>query len=250
MASSDDTKFLTGGGGLHQYENRQERESTEALSKYFEEIEGHVERHIGPVELIYDDVESSSVQIDIMVVPATSDRRFHYLVTSGMSNQPMHLNKDISDAEEWQFAELVMALPKYWPVSDEVAMQKAEWFYPIEHLKFLARIPERFNSWLSVGHSIPLAEPSKQIGPKCDMTGFVLDYPVLGGDSFTKMKTWDDNVVRFYGVYPVYCSEMEHKLKKGYHSLQDKFKENQVMEIFDPLRDNVLSTGWRRVLGW
>ena len=167
-----------------------------------------------------------------------------------MSSQAMHLGDTVTDEREWQFAELVIALPKYWPVADEIAMQKIEWYYPVEHLKFLARIPERFNSWLSLGHSVPVSDPPKPIGPKCDMTGFVIDYPVLGGESFRRMRTWDGNIVKFYGVYPVYGNEMEHKLKRGFNSLKDRFEEKQVLEIFDPYRENVLSTGWRRMLGW
>ena len=236
---------------IMRYETAQECEqSKNQACRYFDEIEGHVERHIGAVEYIYDEIASDSPVIDIMVVPANSDRRFHYLVTSGMSNQAMHLNKDIPNAEDWQLAELVIALPSYWPIADEIAMQRPEWFYPIEHLKFLARIPESFKSWLSVGHSVPNAEQAKSIGPKCDMTGFVLDYPFLGGDSFTKMKTWDGNTVRFYGVFPVYCSEMDYKLKKGYANLREKFAENDVMEIFDPKRDNVIPKTWRDLLSW
>ncbi len=250
MSSSDDRKFSPGGSMIMRYETMQDCEPTPQVSRYFDEIEGHVERHIGPVEYVYDELHKDSASIDVMVVPANSDRRFHYLVTSGMSNHPMHLNKDIPNASDWSHAELVMALPKYWPVADEKAMQKEEWYYPIEHLKFLARIPQSFNSWLSVGHSIPNAEPSKPIGPRCDMTGFVIDYPYIAGDRFSKMKTWDNTLVRFYAVYPVHCVEMEYKLKKGYDHLREKFTENNVLEIFDPMRRPVVQQGWKNLLGW
>ena len=250
MTSSDDTKYSSGVSRGLGYESTREFEPLENLSRYFEEIEGHVERHIGPVELVYDEISRDNHPIDIMVVPANSDRRFHYLITSGMSNKPMHLSKNISNSENWRFAELVMALPSYWPVTDQISMQQQEWFYPIEHLKFLARIPQTYKSWLSIGHSIPNSEPAKQIGPECDMTGFVLDYPVLGGESFTKMTSRDKNVIRFYAVYPVYSSEMDLKIKKTYSSLRKRFAENKVIEIFDPQRTNSVPSGWRSLLSW
>lgn len=248
MASSDDTKFLPGGSRRLQFEAQQDCETTNELARYFDEIDGHVERHIGRVELIYDEAVPDVVPVNVMVVPANSDRRFHYLVTAGMSNQPMHLSKSITDAEEWSYAELVMALPGYWPITDEKAMQNPEWYYPVEHLKYLASFPELRNTWLSLGHSIP-CKKGTTIGPNCDMTGFVLDYPMLGGESFTKMQTWDGNLVRFYAVYPVYCSEMDYKIKKEYTSLRSRFKERQIMEIFDPERENVVQSGWRKYLG-
>ncbi|MEM7619263.1 MAG: suppressor of fused domain protein [Pseudomonadota bacterium] len=248
MASSDDNKFLQGRGRIVRSKTSYEQKTPNHVAFHFEEIEGHVERHIGPVQFVYHDLASSDLPIDIMVVPATSDRRFHYLVTSGMSDVSMSLPSRITHQHRYRYAELVMALPKYWPVADEQAMTSKRWGYPVEHLKFLASVPHRFESWLSIGHSIPNGEPVETLGPDCDMTGFVLDHPVIGGESFCKLQTRKRKIINFYAVYPTYGVEMEHKLKKGYASLRKNFAQNNVMELFEPKRSPVISnTTWPRL---
>lgn len=255
MSSSDDYKFSPHKPSLDNielsdYETAYDAKERSHIALHFEEIEGHVERHIGPVQVVYHDLVSKDFPVDVMVVPATSDRRFHYLVTAGMSDHCMHLPARVEKPGHYRYAELVMALPSYWPVFDEKAMLSSRWGYPIDHLKFLASVPNRYRSWLAVGHSVPHKEPVEPLGPDCEMTGFVLDYPVIGGEDFCKFKARQNKTINFYGVYPVYPSEMSHKLKKGYASLRTKFSEHHVMELFDPKRAPVISHSWSRLLNW
>lgn len=250
MASSDDFKYSPGKSRVVHYETAYDGKPQEHCALHFHEIEGHIERHIGAVKVVYHDLNPGHVPVDIMVVPATPDRRFHYLVTAGMSDMPMQLPSHIKNQHSYRYAELAIALPKYWPIYDEVAMTGKRWGYPVEHLKFLASIPSRFKSWLSIGHSVPNGEPVEAIGPDCDMTGFVLDYPVIGGEGFEQLKTRNGKKINFYAVYPVHDVEMEHKLKKGYASLRKHFSNHKVMEIFDPKREVTVSNSWSQLLRW
>ncbi len=249
MTASDDRKYTAGWTRIIRYESARDFEEQDQLSYHFEEIEGHIERNIGPVQSVYHEVVSDMIHLDILVVPANSDRRFHYLVTSGMSDLAMQVSSKLPEGDAWRFSELVIALPSYWPVLDENAMQQKKWSYPVDHLKFLARMPHKFGSWLSIGHSIPHFDSSKPIGPECKMSGFVLDYPILGGENFTSMETRDGKTIRFYAVYPVHNSEMQYKLRKGYPHLRKLFVKNFVTEIFDPKRENLARNRWRHFVG-
>ena len=240
MASSDNWKFASGNAQMLRFESNIEDKNSLKTSSHLEEIQGHIERNIGPVKALFNELESDTIHLDILIVPATSDRKFHYLVTSGMSDLPMLIDPRYSDSEGWCFAELVIALPKYWPLFDSEKMQSERWNFPIEHLKFLARMPHKYDSWISVGHSIPNFESKKRIGPNCEMSGFVIDNPVLGGEEFTFLNTRAGKEIRFCGVYPIYQNEMQYKVRKGYSALQTLFREKSVTEIFYPDRPSLV----------
>lgn len=236
MASSDNWKLASGNAQMVWFESDIEEKKTLQTSLHLEEIQGHIERNIGPVKALFNELESDTIHLDILIVPATSDRKFHYLVTSGMSDLPMLVDPRNSDSEGWCFAELVIALPGYWPLFDSKKMQFERWNFPIEHLKFLARLPHKYDTWISTGHSIPNFESKKRIGPNCEMSGFVIDNPVLGGENFINLKTRDGKKIHFCAVYPVYQKEMEYKIRKGHSALQFIFREKSVTEIFQPDR--------------
>lgn len=54
-----------------------------------EEIEAHIERHVGKISMVFHEVLSDIVHIDIHQIPPTDDRPYWTLVTSGMSDLPM-----------------------------------------------------------------------------------------------------------------------------------------------------------------
>ncbi|MGI9380299.1 MAG: suppressor of fused domain protein [Methyloligellaceae bacterium] len=201
-----------------------------------EEIQGHVERHIGPVEMLCYEQDPDTVRVDILIVPATSDRNFHYLVTSGMSSLPMLADPQNTEVECWHFSELVMALPGDWPLFDAKKMQNDRWNFPIRHLNFLSRMPHKYDTWLSVGHSIPNFESKKRITSDCEVDGFIIDHPVLGGENFRNYVTREGKNIHFCGLYPVYSNEMQYKLRKGFSALSEIFRKNNLTEIFYPER--------------
>lgn len=75
-----------------------------------EKIQQHVERFIGKVDMVYHEIISDFVHLDIFLVNPTPERNFFTLVTSGMSQRPM---KAPPGAEKFQYAELMICLPSY-----------------------------------------------------------------------------------------------------------------------------------------
>ena len=80
-------------------------------------VSEHVDRHIGPIRNVFHlSWIPSPVHVDVHHVPADGERRFHALVTSGMSERAMHRP---AGAHDDRYAELVMLLPESWPFSED-----------------------------------------------------------------------------------------------------------------------------------
>ncbi|MGI9569726.1 MAG: hypothetical protein ACR2PH_08315, partial [Desulfobulbia bacterium] len=78
MASSDNWKLASGNAQMVWFESDIEEKKTLQTSLHLEEIQGHIERNIGPVKALFNELESDTIHLDILIVPATSDRKFHY----------------------------------------------------------------------------------------------------------------------------------------------------------------------------
>ena len=76
-----------------------------------EQISGHIEQHLGPIETVFHEIASDMVHIDVHFVKPTSTFPFVRLVTSGMSDLPMTTPEE---SEAPQFAELLITLPADW----------------------------------------------------------------------------------------------------------------------------------------
>ena len=66
--------------------------------------------------IVFHELISDQVHIDLHWVKPTAERPFHTLVTSGMSNLPMTTPPG---AEEVRYAELSICLPADWKLSEE-----------------------------------------------------------------------------------------------------------------------------------
>src|SRR5262252_5972451 len=73
----------------------------EAISRHADSILGEPKQHL-------HEHYSPDIHIDLIHYPATVERRFQYLLTSGMSDRPM---KDGASPVDEPFLELTLALP-------------------------------------------------------------------------------------------------------------------------------------------
>ncbi|MBT9176653.1 MAG: hypothetical protein DDT20_00974 [Firmicutes bacterium] len=70
-------------------------------------IDAHIERHVGKTDVVFHEIISNLVHIDVHVVRPTKQRPFATLVTSGMSAKPMPAPKG---CENLALAELALCL--------------------------------------------------------------------------------------------------------------------------------------------
>lgn len=204
-------------------------------------ISQHIEQHVGPAEMVFHEVVSDLVHIDVHHVPPDENRNFHTLITSGMSERPMTVPEG---AEEYRFAELMLCLPDDWPVTVE-AFQDERNYWPVRLLKVLARLPHEYDTWLGIGHTIPNGgdEPT----PYADNTQFccAMIVPAIPfGKDFRKMKAPDGRAINFYSVWPLTADEVAFKLKQGYDDLVDKLLNAGVTDVIDINRTNATRRRW------
>ena len=109
--------------------------------KTLEEISEHIEKHVGPIQMVWHEIISDLVHIDLHYISPSENRDFHVFVTSGMSDKPMNTPEG---AENCKYAELLVSLPSYWPVAEE-SIKDEENYWPLRMVKRLARMPHEYD---------------------------------------------------------------------------------------------------------
>jgi hypothetical protein len=197
-------------------------------------LEAHYEQHLGP-STVWHELISDLIHIDLYMHPPTATRDYTVLTTIGMSALPMTAPPG---AEEARFAELMIALPASWPLTQE-AFENEDHYWPLRWLKQLARLPHEYDTWLSYGHTVPNGDPAEPLAGNTRMSGVVLLPPINFGDDFTTATLEDGSPVHLWAVIPLYPEEMDLKLREGVDALFPGFEKNGVSELLDVGRPSV-----------
>ncbi|MEO0468054.1 MAG: suppressor of fused domain protein [Bacteroidota bacterium] len=223
------------GAPIYRHEADEEREAMlpPAEVKALEEITDHIEAHIGPVEMVFHEMVSDRIHVDIHWVKPGPDRPFHSLITSGMSDLPMEVPKGL---EALRFAEVSICLPPDWPMSQEAFQNEAN-YWPIRMLKVIARFPHEYNTWLGFGHTIPYGNPPMAFADNTKMNTILLMPTIVFGEAFHQL-TLAERSIHFYSLIPLYQEEVEKKMQKGVESLFDGFDQYGVTDILAVNRPN------------
>lgn len=200
-----------------------------------EEISNHIEKHIGEIYRVFHELVSEHVHIDVHWVKPTKERPFHTLVTSGMSDKPMNTPDGVDDCE---FAELSICLPEDWKISEEDFKDERN-YWPIRWLKYLARFPHEYNTWLGYGHTIPNGDPAEPFADNTELNTMVLLPTILFAGDFQTLHLKDKSI-DFYTLIPIYTEEVNLKLKKGVEALFDGFDKFGVSDVVNLNRPNTV----------
>jgi hypothetical protein len=208
-------------------------------SEAIEQISAHIAQHVGPVEGVLHELISDLVHIDIHCVAPTPERPFHTLVTSGMSDKPMTVPPG---AEEFRYAELMLCLPADWPMEHDDFEDEAN-YWPIRSLKFLARLPHEYETWLGFGHTVPNGDPPEPFAENTKLCCCLVVPPVTVPEAFHQLWLSDDKIINFYAVLPLYAEEVDFKLKHGAEKLLERFDKLGVNEVLEIRRKNACKRG-------
>jgi hypothetical protein len=199
-----------------------------------EKVGKHIEQHIGKVETVFHEIVSDLVHVDVHFVPASKDRDFHTLVTSGMSDKPMQKAPNPA----FQFAELMISLPPTWIVTYESFKDERN-YWPIRWLKILARFPHEYDSWIWQGHTLPNGDPPQPFATNTKLCCLMLLQPLSAHEEFGTLAINDKKTIHFFTLVPLYKEEMEFKLRKGVGELLELFNKEGITDILDISRKNV-----------
>jgi len=230
-------RYTKSGQPVYKYDTTPEYQKPNSCNSAMEEIVKHFEKHIGTAKNTYHEIVSNFVHIDIHIIPPDGTRDYYTLFTTGMSD----LRMSVPDgAEDFKNAELMICLPKSWPVSEKDLKDERN-YWPIRWLKMLARFPHEYNTWLGFGHTMPNGDPAKPFNSNTRLCCMMLSTPTIA-ENIDEFKRLDVNYykqINFYSVLPVYKEEMNFKLDNSAEDLIVKFKENNINEILNLDRINV-----------
>lgn len=226
------------GAPIHRYQAA-EREFEPALgdSENIEEITRHIEEYIGPVKTVFHELISDIVHIDVHIVAPTPERNHYTLVTSGMSDKAMTPPAEYPDLK---YSELMICLPPDWPMSSEEWKEHKN-YWPVHMLKFLARFPHEYKTWLWSMHTLPHGDPPQPFAPDTNLCGMILLPPVTVRSEFQELKISDEKTIYFHALVPLHADEMDLKLKRGAEALFDGFNRNGVSELLKPGRPSSIT---------
>src|SRR5262245_20285065 len=89
------------------------------------EVDGHIRKHVGSVTTVFHELASDELHIDVHHVKPSLLRRFHLLVTSGMSAIAMQTGVD---STAFRHAELCILLEPQWHVAHD-AFTDERWYW-------------------------------------------------------------------------------------------------------------------------
>jgi hypothetical protein len=151
-----------------------------------------------------------------------------------MSDKPMTVPEG---AEEYRYAELMLGLPADWPMTGE-EFEADDNFWPVALLKFLARFPHEFETWIGPAHTIPNGDPPEPFSTNTDLCCALIVPPLMAPNEFQTLRVNDEKTIQFHGVIALYREELELKLKKGMDALTERLDAKGVSELLDIKRKN------------
>ena len=233
--SKDENIVSMSGDRIFRYTDGEKEWEAPHGEECIQEISDHIERHIGNIHMVYHEILSDTVHIDVHHVAPTQDRPFHTLITSGMSDLPMKVPEG---AGSGKYMELMVTLPGNWEISKE-SFEDERWYWPVRQLKYLARFPHKFDTWFGWAHTIPNGDPAEPFAENTLLNGVILLPSINVPEQFYALQIDENKTIGFFSVIPLYEEEMDLKLRKGSDELLEKFDKYGISDIVDIKRRNV-----------
>lgn len=144
-----------------------------------------------------------------------------------------------AEVDSTRYMELMVTLPENWKI-DEESFKNEKWYWPVRQLKFLARFPHKFETWLGFGHTIPNGDPAEPFAENTKLSGSIILPSVNVPEEFALLEIDKEKVIEFHCVVPLYDEEMNLKLNKGTDPLLDKFDKYGISDLITADRKNVV----------
>lgn len=197
---------------------------------YVDAVSSHIEKHIGPIEMVWHEIVSDLVHIDVYHVAPTKERAFHTLVTGGMGEAPM------SGPQGSLYGELLTVLPSDWRLTKEDFKEEANW-WPVRMLKACARMPHEYDTWLGPGHTVPNGDPPEPFAAGTNLCGVMMTMPY----SFHPDSSFFEHAGHNVGILqmiPLTLAETEYKLNHGAERLEHEFNalKLRIPDLYRPGR--------------
>jgi hypothetical protein len=233
----DIKEYSESGSPIYRHQNQEPREFRAPVSNPAQgEIDTHISKYMGNVDNVFHEVVSDLIHVDIYISHPSPERNYYTLITSGMSSLPMHPSDEY---QAYKYTELFLCLPSTWPMTDS-EFRKDENYWPFRCLKYLARFPHEYKTWIWKYHTIPNGNPMRSYSPNTKLSCAMLSFPTKFEKEFYKLRISQNKTIYFHSVLMLYKEEIEYKLKHGAESLMELFNSNGISELVDIKRNSVV----------
>jgi hypothetical protein len=203
------------------------------------DIDEHIKTNFGEVSRIFHEILPVKIHVDLNLIEPNESRNYYALVTSGLSTLPMSTPPDYSQCK---YSELYMCLPREWSMNEKTLEDEVN-YWPFRCLKFLARFPHEYKTWIWNMHTIPNENPIKPFAKNTKLCCSLLSTPKRLPEKAYRLRINKDKTIFFHSVIPIYREEMEYKLKHGAEALLGRFDKDHVDELLDVSRMSVVKKG-------
>ncbi len=182
-------------------------------------------KHFGPVHpLALRDIVPRAPAIAIHRIPASDERPYQTLFTTGMSSRRMIPPIDNDETAKFCYAELFIQLPADWPLDlDSLADPDRSW--PVRWLRFIGTYPHQAGEWLGGPIAIvPNGEPLAPFAPNSPFTSILLvaERNFLSREGLT---------IQLYRLTPIFTEEREFEKREGMEALFKAFTRKKVSMV-------------------
>ncbi len=206
---------------LERFKHKIERTYKMYDDEDFLKMEKIINKNFGKHKRIFHDNNSEGIFLDIYVIAPNKKRNYYTLVTSGLGAYPMNINENLENKEKYNRAELVLFLPERWNIEDE----SNENFWPLNLLKYTAKIPLDNYTWIGSGHTIM---HHSYIAPKTKLNSVILLNTLNKDDEIIVDKLPSGKHINFYTVVPLYQEECDFKINNGIDPLMNLFDKANI----------------------
>ena len=104
-------------------------------------------------------------------------------------------------------------------------------------MRYLARFPHEYGTWLGFGHTMPNGDPPEPLADNTRLSGILLMNSLTVPKAMWRLEA-DGKVIEFLAVWPLYPEEQAFKLREGTNALIDRFEQHGVTDLVDLTRMN------------
>lgn len=199
----------------------------------------HMETHFGPVAGVFHEIVSDAIHLDVHIIAPSDEKPYHVAFTTGMAALPM----TVPDASLPARAELMLALPREWQVGNE-AFRDQRWYWPIAQLKWLARLPHDYGTWLAYLHTVPNDDPPVSYAPGVPYCCSLIVPPTLLPEGAHVVPLSNGEQLQLLAPVFIHPEEMALKLRRGVDALLRRLDRGTASELVDLERPDA-SRRWR-----
>jgi hypothetical protein len=197
---------------------------------------------------VFHEIPTLDLHLDVYFIKP-KNAQFNILLTSGMSTLKMEVDEQAGNPVEFEFAELMMLIPKEIEFDQVYSGQnKNDWIISI--LKQSAKFPHFYDTWVGIGHTLQAEMDMSPYSSETKFVGALILPSVTFDKDFTEIHK-NGRKINIYNVFPLYKDELEFKIENGYHKLLDLLIKANGKEVLNLKRKSLIpkKSFWNKLIG-